>query len=52
MVRSAAGKPGVGMVPGFAYTSGATGVLIGLPAYLGIPVWFLLLGRYLGESVG
>jgi hypothetical protein len=49
MARSAAGKPGVGMVSGFAYTSGA---LIGLPAYLGIPVWFLLLGRYLGESVG
>lgn len=52
MVRSAAGKPGVGMVPSLAYTSGATGDLIGLPAYLGIPVWFLLLGRYLGESVG
>jgi hypothetical protein len=28
------------------------GVLVGLPAYLGIPVWFLLLGRHLGASVG
>ena len=26
------------------------GVLIGLPAYLGIPVWFLFLGRHLGTS--
>jgi hypothetical protein len=26
------------------------GVVIGLPAYLGIPVWFVLLGRYLGKS--
>ena len=26
------------------------GVLVGLPAYLGIPVWFL--GRYLGASAG
>ena len=26
------------------------GVLIGLPAYLGIPVWFVLLGRHLGTS--
>jgi hypothetical protein len=52
MVGSTAGKPGVGMVPGFACTSGATGVLIGLPAYLGIPVWFVLLGRYLGAPVG
>ena len=27
------------------------GVLVGLPAYLvGIPVWFLLLGRHLGKS--
>ena len=51
MVGSTAGKPGVGMVPGFANTSGATGVLVGLPAYLvGIPVWFLLLGRHLGKS--
>jgi hypothetical protein len=26
------------------------GVLVGLPAYLvGIPVWFLLLGRHLGK---
>ena len=25
-------------------------VLIGLPAYLGIPVWFVLLGRHLGRS--
>lgn len=24
------------------------GVLVGLPAYLGIPVWFVLLGRHLG----
>jgi hypothetical protein len=23
------------------------GVLIGLPAYLGIPIWFVLLGRHL-----
>jgi hypothetical protein len=28
------------------------GVLVGLPAYLGIPVWFVLLGRHLGASVG
>jgi hypothetical protein len=28
------------------------GVLFGLPAYLAIPVWFLLLGRHLGTSVG
>jgi hypothetical protein len=27
------------------------GVLVGLPAYLGIPVWFVLLGRHLGTSV-
>jgi hypothetical protein len=26
------------------------GVLIGLPAYLGIPVWFVLLGRHLAAS--
>ena len=26
------------------------GVLVGLPAYLGIPVWFVLLRRYLGTS--
>jgi hypothetical protein len=26
------------------------GILIGLPAYLGIPVWFVLLGRHLGKS--
>lgn len=26
------------------------GVLIGLPAYLGIPVWFFLLGRHLATS--
>lgn len=26
------------------------GILIGLPAWLCIPVWFLLLGRHLGES--
>ena len=31
------------MVFGFA-------LLVGLPAWLGIPVWFLLLGRYLGKS--
>ena len=28
------------------------GVLVGLPAYLGIPVWFVLLGRHLGASIG
>lgn len=28
------------------------GVLVGLPAYLGIPVWFVLLGRHLVASVG
>ena len=28
------------------------GVLVGLPAYLGIPVWFLVLGRHLGASAG
>ena len=28
------------------------GILIGLPSYLGIPVWFVLLGRHLGASVG
>ncbi len=28
------------------------GVLVGLPAYLGIPVWFVLLGRHLGASAG
>jgi hypothetical protein len=27
------------------------GVLVGLPAYLGIPVWFVLSGRHLGASV-
>ena len=26
------------------------GVLIGLPAYLGIPIWFVLLGRHLAAS--
>jgi hypothetical protein len=26
------------------------GVLVGLSAYLGIPVWFVLLGRHLGAS--
>ena len=26
------------------------GVLIGLPAYLGIPVWFVLMGRHLAAS--
>ncbi|HET7479897.1 MAG TPA: hypothetical protein VFJ72_10340 [Rubrobacteraceae bacterium] len=26
------------------------GVLVGLPAYFGIPVWFVLLGRHLGKS--
>ncbi|CAN5769916.1 hypothetical protein BH18ACT11_BH18ACT11_20140 [soil metagenome] len=26
------------------------GVVVGLPAYLGIPVWFVFLGRYLGAS--
>ena len=26
------------------------GVLVGLPAYLGIPAWFVLLGRHLGAS--
>ena len=26
------------------------GVLVGLPAYLGIPVWFVLLGRHLAAS--
>lgn len=52
MVGSTAGKPGVGIVAGFDCTSGTKGVLIGLPAYLCIPVWFVLLGRYLGESLG
>lgn len=28
------------------------GVLVGLPGYLGIPVWFVLLGRHLGASMG
>ena len=28
------------------------GGLVGLPAYLGIPVWFVLLGRHLGASAG
>jgi hypothetical protein len=28
------------------------GVLIGLPAYLSVPVWFVLLGRHLGMSAG
>jgi hypothetical protein len=28
------------------------GVLVGLPAYLGFPVWFVVLGRHLGASVG
>ena len=26
------------------------GVLIGLPAYLGVPVWFVLLGRHFGTA--
>jgi hypothetical protein len=26
------------------------GFLIGLPAYLGIPVWFVLLGRHFGMA--
>jgi hypothetical protein len=28
------------------------GILVGLPGYLGIPVWFVLLGRYLGSAIG
>ena len=28
------------------------GVLVGLPAYLGFPVWFVVLGRHLRASVG
>ncbi len=28
------------------------GVLVGLPAYLSVPVWFVLLGRHLGRSAG
>jgi hypothetical protein len=28
------------------------GLLVGLPGYLGIPVWFVFLGRYLGSAVG
>lgn len=28
------------------------GVIVGLPGYLGIPVWFVLLGRHLGSSMG
>jgi hypothetical protein len=28
------------------------GVLVGLPAYLSVPVWFMLLGRHLGTSAG
>jgi hypothetical protein len=28
------------------------GILVGLPGYLGIPVWFVFLGRYLGSAVG
>jgi hypothetical protein len=28
------------------------GFLVGLPGYLGIPVWFVILGRYLGSAVG
>jgi hypothetical protein len=28
------------------------GILVGLPAYLGFPVWFVILGRHLGASVG
>jgi hypothetical protein len=28
------------------------GVLVGLPGYLGIPVWFVLLGRHLKVSAG
>ena len=28
------------------------GLLVGLPGYLGIPVWFVFLGRYLESAVG
>jgi hypothetical protein len=28
------------------------GILAGLLGYLGIPVWFVFLGRYLGSAVG
>jgi hypothetical protein len=28
------------------------GILVGIPGYLGIPVWFVFLGRYLGSAVG
>jgi hypothetical protein len=28
------------------------GILVGVPGYLGIPVWFVFLGRYLGSAVG
>jgi hypothetical protein len=28
------------------------GILVGLPGYLGIPVWFVFVGRYLGSAVG
>jgi hypothetical protein len=28
------------------------GILVGLPGYLGIPVWFVFLGRYLRSAVG
>jgi hypothetical protein len=42
MVGSTAGKAGARLVSRFACAAGVTG----------IPVWFVLLGRHLGASVG
>ena len=56
-VKSTVGKPGAEVAARFAYAAWMSwpqlvvfGVLVGLPAYLGIPVWFVLLGRHLGKS--
>ncbi|MBA2712564.1 MAG: hypothetical protein H0U55_03290 [Rubrobacteraceae bacterium] len=45
MIGNTAGKPRVKMTALFAYAAGVSNIL-------GIPVWFVLLGRHLRVSAG